>query len=309
MLTFKPYHIRFLVYLFLALVYLGCGGDDSGTTMAGVGELRARINSGTFSASGEEAQAFLFNNELRIIGRDVDNGENITLTVGTINEAGTFDLGTNEATFGTYTIDGEEPFTTNILQGNGTLTIDIFNLTNQLLTGSFEFTGSRPGEVDEMGEDTFETQLVRDGSFTALELQFGIPNNPANTFMAMVNEQAFTPTAVEARTVMAGNITSLRIIALDTENDKSISLSFPIETTGNHTFDGFPDLGSITGQYTPDTQADDPVIYIANGTINITSNAPGTQMVSGSFQFTASDLSGMEDTTFQIMQGVFTVVY
>lgn len=309
-MTYTKLSRLFIFLIAVSFLNTSCSNDETGIGTAQVGEIRAQINQNTFSALGASAQAFLFNDILTIVGTDSIRGELLTITAGNVTSASTFDLsGNNNTTNAIYTLNDEVPFASTAPEGGGILNIETLDIDNQILSGDFEFTGTRPGEPDEEGNETNESQFVANGSFTALELQFTIPNDPNNSFTALVDGVDFIPTAVQARTITVGTITSISIIALDIENEQSISLSFPIDTTGNQSFDSFPDLGSITGQYTPDINAENPTVFNASGNLNITNNNQETQSISGTFQFDGSDFSGQDETVFMITAGSFSIFY
>jgi len=164
------------------LILTQCSDDDPNDIgNANLGEIRARVNQNVFSANGENASAFLFNDVLTIVGINDSNSEQIILTSGNVITTGVIDLsGNNLMTNGSYMINGEPAFNSTADGGGGSL----------------------------------ESQFIASGSFNALDLQFSIPNNPDNTFSAMVDGQSFISTAVQARAVTTGGITTISIIAL-----------------------------------------------------------------------------------------------
>jgi len=295
------------------LILTQCSDDDPNDIgNANLGEIRARVNQNVFSANGENASAFLFNDVLTIVGINDSNSEQIILTSGNVITTGVIDLsGNNLMTNGSYMINGEPAFNSTADGGGGSLEITILNTENQFISGSFEFTGTRPdGGMDEEGNVTNESQFIASGSFNALDLQFSIPNNPDNTFSAMVDGQSFISTAVQARAVTTGGITTISIIALDTENEQSISLSIPLETTGNQNFDTFPALGNITGQYKADVfDSSTSTIFSAAGAINIMQNNVESRSMSGTFQFIGTDFTGTSQNEFEITEGSFSIFY
>jgi len=305
-------HLGLIGSIFFVIINIQCSDDDPNDIgNADLGEIRARINQNVFSANGENANAFLFNNVLTIIGTNNINDEQIVLTAGNVIDIGILDLsGNNPMTNGSYMISGEPAFDSTADGGGGSIDITILDMENQFISGSFEFTGTRPdGGMDEEGNATNESQFIASGSFNGLDLQFSIPNNPENTFSAMIDGQSFIPTAVQARAVTTGGVTTISIVALDTENEQSMSLSIPVETIDNQTFDTFPALGNITGQYVADVFIDSPTIFSAEGAINITQNNTELRSMSGTFQFTGADFVGISQNTFEITEGSFSIFY
>lgn len=310
----NSYRYTFIITsIFFALVFTNCSDDDpSDIGNANVGEIRARINQNVFSVSGENTNAFLFNDVLTIIGTDAVSGEELILTAGNVINTGVIDLsGNNSMSNGSYMANEEEAFNSTADGGGGSMEITILNIENQLISGSFEFTGTRPDPInmDEEGNSINESQFVASGSFNALDLQFSIPNNPDNVFSASIDGQPFIPTAVQARALVTGGVTTISIVALDIESEQSISLSIPLEAMGNETFDIFPALGNTTGQYIADVFADPSTIFSAAGSVNVTENTIETRSMSGNFQFTATDFTGTNEDTFEISEGSFAIFY
>lgn len=294
--------------LFLFTILVSCNENETPTEPAGTaGALEAGINGNQVVATGANAQAFLFNEVLTVVGIDSTNADEIRLMIGQ-PEVGFFDLsGNNTLTNGQFTRSGEASFNSTISGGGGMLDITEFDEENALVSGTFEFNGVRPtGEFDEEGNPINDSQFVSEGIFTAIPISFDLPNNPTNSFAALVDGTPFTPTAIVAFETITNGVSTLRIIARDGVSGASLSFSFPIAINGNQNFDIIPDINSVTGQYILSDEADP--IFIADGTL-LLANSPQLRMATATFNFTALDFTGQDERNFEITEGSFSIVY
>jgi len=130
------------------------------------GSITAQINGNGFSASGQSANAAFQSNVFNITGIG-SSGELLIISISGANIPGTYDIGPGSLGSGAYTEgNGQNASISNFDGGSGTLTITQLDLTNQLTSGSFQFTA--------INSITEESTVVTNGVFTNLFVQTSI---------------------------------------------------------------------------------------------------------------------------------------
>ena len=306
--------IKLLNVLFLTLLsisFVGCSGDDdSNDSGVNEGQLVATIDGDLYSADGENASAALFNGIFNLTTTNSTSGETITITVSNASED-TFDLSSaaNSLNGGAYTLNGENAYLSNFEGGSGTIAITKLDTENFLASGTFEFVGVRES-FDNDGNIVTETVTITSGEFNNITLVTQVIGEPNNTLEANVDGVALNADSVTAIEIdLLGN-TTLTISAINNTTNQNIALSMPSDiTVGTHNFDSFPSIGAIIGQYTPNLGGGDESYFSLDGTITVTSYDTVSGIMEGSFEFTAGDFLGMDDTSYSITNGNFSVEF
>ena len=303
--------LNILFITLLSISFVGCSGDDdSNDSGVNEGQLIAIIDGVSYSAEDTNASAALFNGIFNITTTNPTTGETITITVSNAAE-GTFDLSSaaNNINGGAYTLNGENAYLSNYEGGTGTMTISKLDTENLLTSGTFEFVGVRES-LDADGNIVTETITITNGEFNNLPLVTEVIGNPDNSLDATIDGEALNADSVTALEIdLLGN-TTLAITAINNTTNQNIAISMPADiTVGTHDFESLPLPGAIIGQYTPNLGGGNETYVSIDGTITIISYDTVTGVMEGSFEFTAGDFLAIDDTTFSITNGSFSVEF
>lgn len=180
----------------------------------------------------------------------------------------------------------------------GKLTITEINLEEGLLTATFNFTANDPLER------TTEEVEITNGSFT---IYFdGVPGGN-NILAAKVDGVDYNPNAV---TVEKDVVNQYPIVRMKTTvEDQALEIQFP-ETirVGTYTMTNEVRMGNeIIGQYTPEVGITISY-YSLEGTFTVTEIDRQTGVVKGTFEFSATDSSGQDETVYEITDGTFSII-
>lgn len=306
MKNFKLLNILFLTLL--SISFIGCNeDDDSNDSGVNEGQLVATIDGVSYSADGADASTALFNGIFNLTTTNSTTGETITITVSGAS-VDTFDLSSsaNGQNVGAYSLNQENAYLSVREGGSGTLTITKLDTENFLASGTFEFVGVRES-VDGNGNVFTETVAIASGEFNNLVLVTQVIGEPNNSLEANVDDEALNADSVTAISIDLN--TTLMITAINNTTNQNIAISMPADiTVGTHDFSSLPTQGAIIGQYTPDLGVSDTYVSI-DGTINITSYDAVSGLMEGSFEFTAGDFVIINNTTYSITDGNFSVEF
>ncbi|MEL6812481.1 MAG: DUF6252 family protein [Bacteroidota bacterium] len=303
MIRFKQ-TIQFLAVA-ISLFVVSCNSDDSDPEPGpSDGQLIASVDGASFDSSDSNIVATLFNEVFAISALDPQTSE--VITVSMLNPSvGTFDIGPNSSVMGSgaYSVAGGNAFLSVVEGGSGQLTITNLDLDNLLVSGSFQFVGVR----DNNG--VMETVTIEGGAFNNLPLTVEVVSAGDSSLNARVDGTFMNPNAVNAVEVTLQGNTTISISAVNSANFTTLGISMPADITpGTYDFDSLPLQGSIIGQYGINVGTSEAMSYISlDGSITITSYDPVAGTMEGTFFFTAGDLLGMDDTTFDITEGEFSV--
>lgn len=240
------------------------------------------------------------------------NGDIITLS---LNGAGTgsFDLVTQG--FATFGIDIEPfAFNTNNQGGSGQLTVTEYSVENEIISGTFSFTATRPlldanGQpiLDGDGNPTFDVVVITEGEFNNIPLvSDGSSGGGDNSeFYAEVNGLPFIAGNETAGASYIEASNTLVITGVNETRTIQISIVNPepgtFELGANSTFETYA-FYEIEGQ--------DPYTTLltegGSGTVTITTLDFENNIVSGTFSFIAGRDAGSETVTVE--EGYFNQI-
>ena len=180
-----------------------------------------------------------------------------------------------------------------------TITISKTDVTNNKISGTFQFTGEK---FKDLTGTSIETKIFTNGSFTEIPFTTDIPVPVMNnSFSAKLDGAIYTPIYITALNSM-GNINIIAIKGV-VEN---ISLSFPNTIVpGTYVLDSF---GDNRGQYIKNNNADGSGSFGADvGSVTITSHDKANKKIVGTFKFTTNSFIVSEK--HNITEGAFSVSY
>ena len=265
------------------------------------------IRDSSYSGDVTDTSAVLFNGTFNLTTSNSTTGETITITVSDA-ALDSFDLSSSASgqNGAAYIINQENAYLSVREGGSGTLTITKLDTENFLASGTFEFVGIRES-VDVDGNILTETVTVASGEFNNLVLVTQVIVEPNNSLEANVDDEALNADSVTAVAIDLN--TTLLITAINNTSNQNIAISMPADiTVGTYDFSSLPTQGAIIGQYTPDLGASDTYVSI-DGTITITSYDAVSGLMEGSFEFTAGDFVIINNTTYSISDGNFSVEF
>lgn len=214
---------------------------------------------------------------------------------------GTFDL-FNGISDGSNLIGYYNPNTGGeVLSSNpGTITITEFSSLTGKLVANFEFTAQDP-----LGEDPTVVQITEgnlDVSFVAT------PGNVSFAFEAEVDGDVFTAEAATAVTDVFNGVSIITISA--NMGDQIIEIDFPIAATTEGMYGMSPALvtgNEIVGTYRPILGSGD--LYTSDpGTLTITAYDETSNIIEGTFSFTAKDPMATDPTVYEVTNGSFMLL-
>jgi len=279
----------------LVLVMSCSSDDDSNSSMSS--QLTANVNGAPFTNS--QIGATLFNNLLNITVLN-SNGDQILININSPS-VNTFDIGEDNPSMsvGAYSPSGENAYLSLALGGSGEVTITALDMTNQLVSGTFNFMAVRQINVS-------QTESVNiTGSFTNLSYTTQIGGNSNNSFSADIDGTPLNPDSVNAVSATIVTTTTITISAINNSTGQNIALSFP-EGTMPGTYN-FSNIGDYRAIYTLNLGVG-ASSYVPNpGTLTITNYDASNNTYEGSFEFTATRLTNNDpDITYQITNGTFS---
>lgn len=303
--------LNFSLFILLIMGVSSCSDDDAATNpQAPQGQLVAEVDGTPFSSNSTNTGAFYYQNMLSLSGTNTLG--TILLTVPEITAAGTFDLslGSTNDSFGTYVVTGEDGYLSEAENGgSGQLIITKFDLENNLISGTFEFTAIRHNVVDPQNS-FIETVVISNGSFTDVEMIIDdIPGNANNSLSAMVDGVNYIPSSVHAQVVTMSGQSNIMVTSNNTTTNQNVSLTIPSDVTvGTHSFTSMPGSG-INGNYSPDIGNSNIYFVSISGSITITNYDVANGTMEGTFFFTAGDFMQQDPATFEITNGVFDIEF
>lgn len=182
----------------------------------------------------------------------------------------------------------------------GSITFEEYGNITGKLAATFAFTATDPIGINE-GE-----VLVTEGTFV---MDYRPDSTLAeNTLSAEVDGGSFVPTSVEVLLDPSYDTTYVQLTAIDTETNRSIALSFPIDVMpGTYDLTSSIDTGvESVGLYNPDID-NAQLYYSMPGQLIITSYQYSDGVIEGQFSFTAIDPNGFYMEEYSIEMGVFTL--
>lgn len=187
---------------------------------------------------------------------------------------------------------------TNLTSNPGSITITEFNLIEGVLKANFQFTANDP-----LGSNPAQVEIT-EGSFT---LNFeGIPGADP-LFTARIDGVDFNPDDFSTSTTVVNQYPRVTLSAQ--VNNQKIEISFPTtHLEGNYEFGSEVVLGNeVVGRFVPIIGTS--ISYISeSGSLVITDYDLETGVIKGTFNFTASDPSGQDQTIYQITAGEFLII-
>lgn len=274
------------------------GGDDDGDGEDREDEFFAKVNGEDFNAETLAiTESVISNNRMiKIEARTADH-QLIRIDVPKSLGVGTFEMETlSDGTklIGVYKTSGSE----NLTSHNGTMTITEFDLIGGVLAATFKFDAKDP-----LGrEDT--VVRVRQGN---MKIHFeGVPG-AYDRMSARIDDAAFTPETVQVETTVVNRYP--RMILTGRYGDQKLMISFP-QTITEGTFDigAVVDAGNeIVGELTPVVGTS--ITYTSSqGQFVVTSYDYENGIIEGTFEFTAVDPSGQDETEYEVTAGEFLVL-
>jgi len=290
----------------LALLFLfACSKEKSfekpGSLPAGstAGDFTAKVNNVAWSAADNQKGASVISGIINITGVSSDNKQ-ISMTLNG-SAIGTYLLNQTTLSAGTY-IDGNASntfaYATNqgvdTTQAGGKVIVTEIDATNKTISGTFQFKVFR--DMDS------QQQVINEGIFNKIPYVSSLP--PAansDTFFVKVDGVGWKPPSITA-TISSG---SLIVAASEQNGTRSIGLVMPATVSaGNYKLDFT--TGTFFGEYNPTSTTF--LISDNTGKLQIIENNTTTRRIRGTFQFTATDVSGIGQTAV-LTEGSFSVGY
>jgi Family of unknown function (DUF6252) len=182
----------------------------------------------------------------------------------------------------------------------GTITITEFSSLTGKLVASFEFTAQDP-----LGEDPTIVEITEGNLDVSFE---PTPGNVSFAFEADVDGVPFTASNATAVMNSFNGVSIITISAI--MGNETIAIDFPIAALSEGMYGMSPALvtgNEIVGTYTPETTlgnefTSDP------GTLTITSYDETSNIVEGTFSFTAKDATATDPAVYEITNGTFMLL-
>ena len=263
------------------------------------GDFTAKINNVAWSAADNQKGASIISGIINITGISSDNKQ-ISITLNG-SATGTYLLDQTTLSAGTY-VDGNSSNTfayatnqgTDTSQAGGKVIVTEIDATNKTISGTFQFKVFR--EMDS------QQQVITEGIFNKIPYVNTLPPaSSTDTFFVKVGGVAWSPPSITA-TISSG---SLVVAASEQNGSRSVGLVMPSTVTpGNYSMDFT--AGTFFGEYNPN--ATTFLISDNTGALQIIENNTSTRRIKGTFQFTATDVSGSGETAI-LTEGSFSVGY
>jgi hypothetical protein len=289
-----------LVLLFAA--FASCKKETSienGNTLSG--NFTAKIDGTQWSASGTKEGASILGGLIAITGISVDNRE-ISINI-TDSVAGQYILNQGSSSFAAYAdIDSADlyAFSTNqgadTSQGGGLVTITELDPVGKTISGTFSFKVFR--EIDG------HQKSITEGVFTKIPFVTALPPSSASdTLVATIDNKSWKAINIEA-TASQGELT---IVGASSDATQTIGLLLPSTAApGTYALDGTNP--AFLGAYTMLAGSTTTALVSTKGSLVISENNTSTSRIKGTFQFTASDPTGVS-SAHTITSGSFSVYY
>lgn len=177
------------------------------------------------------------------------------------------------------------------------LTISSIDTINKRVVGTFKFTGVRFAD----GGAAVDFKVFTNGSF-ALNYLDEAPSGPGNnTFTAKLDDNVFTPTAINGlsnsgRISIIGRRGSIETIGINV-----------ISTITAGTYD-LDITGDYVGQYIKDATPEGSSFAAEQGTLTIVSHDTTAKRIIGTFDFIASSFL-VPGVTYEVSEGAFDITY
>lgn len=292
-------------YFAIALL-LGASSCRKETSIEGgntaSGNFTATIDGVKWSASGTKEAASILGGVITVTGISADNKE-ISISVAD-SVAGTYTLDQSSASLAAYAdIDSSDSYAyatnqgADTSQGGGTVIITEIDPVGKTISGTFSFKVFR--DIDGRGK------TIANGVFTRIPFITSLPaTSTLDTLTASIDSKAFTAVNIQASNTSG----ELAIIGATSDGTQSIGLLLPVTATaGTYALDGTNP--TYLGAYTLINGSSSSGFASTKGSIVITSNNSATRRMAGTFEFTATDPSGMSSASHVISSGVFSVYY
>lgn len=307
-------HFLFLFFIATFSIFTSCTTDveplDPAIEIpnpAANGQLKVDFDGQTFVATN--VQAVVNSTAIAITGLRSGNNDFIQITLpAPLNQVGTYTWATataNNTLLGLiYTNSAQEGFVSAPSNGDfadfpaytdtASITITSIDVTNKKISGTFQFTGGRFNNANNLVLKKFTN-----GSFTNISYSGDISAPSSNTFSAKLNGSAFVPS-----TVSAFKVTDKITITGKKSTIENISIILPENiTTGTYQFSTF---GTYMGLYIVDT-TQNGTFNAASGSITIISHNTATKKMKATFNFVGESL--FTTVTHSISEGEFDVTY
>lgn len=293
------------------------GDDDDNTTEPGV--FKVKYDGSTKTAATTQA---VYNEEYLAISGIMPDGSFFQVTVPNPH-VGTFEFAAQQPDPSSadgilamaYMVPGEESgYVATPVWGEGgaepgyvdtaKVIITEIDTENETVTGTFQFTGGRYiiDEVNSTEEEIvyeYQTKVFTNGEFTNVSYATQVAGPTDNVFTAKLDGATYTPTSVNAMSLM-GNI----MISATRGSSETMGLTIPATITqGTYNFN----MLTYVGQYNASNSTSD-IFSATDGVLTITSHDTANHHITGSFYFTATPFGG-GTTSHEITNGTFDVNY
>lgn len=182
----------------------------------------------------------------------------------------------------------------------GSITITKLDLESGLIEGTFQFTAVDPFDP---AATPFE---ITDGTFSVSFEGNAEASGVTNTFNADVDGVTLDPQFMSTD-ILPLDESTVRITGLNTSTVGSLTIFFPSEIeVGIYEFTETQVEGAPTATYSPDGSG--TVFSSVSGTLTVTFSNPETGAIDGTFEFSAEDNSGQNNTVYEITNGTFSIV-
>ena len=284
------------------------------------GGFRADIGFNRFTADAAVG-TLSTSNVLTITGSILETGESIVLIIGN-PDIGTFNLtaglGTDNSAsyFETATSNSYVSFGTS--GASGQLSITEFDIENLKISGTFSFTGTRFATdatgnpiLDAAGNPVIEDEEITNGIFNKINFtneDQGGGGTPINdVFFAKVDGVDFDSESVTTTLNDVAGVSVVKIVAVNEEGE-ILRIDIP-EDLGLGTYDmlALSDGTKLIGLYNPASIGEN--LTSNPGKITITRFNTFTGIIEATFNFTATDPVGPDQTVAEITEGNFKVDY
>ena len=285
----------------------------------------ATVNGEAFSASSTTGQ--LINGVLLLTGTDYF-GNIISMVITNVGVC-TFDL-TQELNPSSFILEAptESPFEVlSSAGGSGTAIITAYDVENQTVTGTFNFTAIR--EIsDGAGGTIAESAVISNGIFQEIPFTLidgsldpyacdttdpgggsgGSDNqDPDNTFFALVDGEEFVDTSFISEVLMVGSDQVVKLTAT-TETLERVEFFIPIDIgTGTFEFSPIFNGSNLFAAYT-DSDGTESLTSM-EGSITLEEYGFITGKIAASFSFTGTDPIGVNIAEVMVTEGAFVMDY
>ena len=284
------------------------------------GGFRADIGFNRFTADAAVG-TLSTSNVLTITGSILETGESIVLIVGN-PDIGTFNLtaglGTDNSASYFETATSNSYVSSGTSGASGQLNITEFDIENLKITGTFSFTGTRFATdatgnpiLDAAGNPVIEDEEITNGIFNKISFtneDQGGGGTPINdVFFAKVDGIDFDSESVTTTLNNVAGVSVVKIVAVNEEGE-ILRIDIP-EDLGLGTYDmlALSDGTKLIGLYNPASIGEN--LTSNPGKITITRFNTFTGIIEATFNFTATDPVGPDQTVAEITEGNFKVDY